>query len=85
VIWALAPDPPIPPADPIDDQAAVLVRCLLPREVTGVERTELAVREEVVEVLVVRPGTRSSSRPATIWAGMAIVGSRSRDTGFCWG
>jgi hypothetical protein len=28
---------------------------LLPREVTGVERMDLAVGEEVVEVLVVRP------------------------------
>jgi hypothetical protein len=37
-----------------DEEAAVFLRCLLPREVTGVERMDLAVREEVVEVLVVR-------------------------------
>src|SRR6266545_7500017 len=48
-------DAPIPAADPVDDQAAVFLGCLLPREVTGVERMDLAVGEEVVEVLVVRP------------------------------
>src|SRR6266540_5854734 len=48
-------DAPIPAADPVDDKAAVLLRCLLPREVTRVERMDLAVGEEVVEVLVVRP------------------------------
>src|SRR6266511_3842846 len=48
-------DAPVPAADPVDDQAAVFLGCLLPREVTGVERMDLAVGEEVVEVLVVRP------------------------------
>ena len=42
-------------ADPVGDEAAVFVRCLLPREVTGVKGMDLAVREEVVEILVVRP------------------------------
>src|SRR6185312_15111507 len=48
-------DAPIPAADPVDDQAAVFLGCLLPREVTGVEGMGHAVREQVVEVLVVRP------------------------------
>src|SRR4051812_48688485 len=48
-------DAPVSAADPVDDEAAVFVRCLLPGEVTGLERVDLAVREEVVEVLVVRP------------------------------
>jgi hypothetical protein len=55
-IWHLArSDAPISPADPIGDQASVLLGRLLPREVTGVERMNLVVRDEVVEVLVVRP------------------------------
>src|SRR6185437_9552685 len=55
-IWHLAwSDAPIPAADPVDDQAAVFLGCLLPREVTGVEGMGLAVGEQVVEVLVVRP------------------------------
>src|SRR5439155_18924201 len=37
------------------DEAAVFLRCLLPSEVTRVEGMYLAVREKVVEVLVVRP------------------------------
>src|SRR6476661_4461174 len=48
-------DAPIPPTHPVDDQAGVFLGCLLPREVTGVEGMGLAVGEEVVEVLVVRP------------------------------
>jgi hypothetical protein len=36
-------DAPIPAADPVDDQAAVFRCCLLPREVTRVERMDLAV------------------------------------------
>src|SRR6185437_16092408 len=48
-------DAPVSAADPIDDEAAVFVRCLLPGEVAGVEWMDLAVGEEVVEVLVVRP------------------------------
>src|SRR6185369_11847076 len=48
-------DAPIPAADPVDNKAAVFLRCLLPREVTCVERMDLAVGEKVVEVLVVRP------------------------------
>src|SRR5438552_12984551 len=31
-------DAPIPAADPVDDQTAVVLGCLLPREVTRVER-----------------------------------------------
>src|SRR5689334_25446327 len=55
-IWHLAcSDTPISAADPVDNEAAVFVRGLLPREVTGVKRMDLTVREEVVEVLVVRP------------------------------
>jgi len=55
-IWHLArSDAPISPADPIGDHAGVLLGRLLPREVTGVERMNLGVRDEVVEVLVVRP------------------------------
>jgi DNA-binding CsgD family transcriptional regulator len=48
-------DAAVPAADPVGDQAAVLPGRLLPREVTCVERMNLAVGEEVVEVLVVRP------------------------------
>src|SRR6266542_1852253 len=48
-------DAPISAADPVGDQPAVLLRCLLPCEVTGVERVNLAVREELAEILVVRP------------------------------
>src|SRR5260221_6794848 len=48
-------DAPVYGADPVDDQAAVFLGCLLPREVTRVERMDLAAGEEVVEVLVVRP------------------------------
>ena len=47
-----------PFADPIDHQAAVFVGCLLPREVTGVERMDLAVREKIIEVLVVLQESR---------------------------
>jgi hypothetical protein len=35
---------PIPVADPVDHQAAVFLRGLLPREVTSVESMDLAVR-----------------------------------------
>src|SRR6266699_2229508 len=48
-------DAPVPAADPLGDQPPVLFRGLLPCEVTGVERVNLAVREELAEVLVVRP------------------------------
>lgn len=48
-------DAPMPTGDPVDDQAAVFLRRLLPREVAGVEGMDLAVGEAVVEVLVVRP------------------------------
>ena len=48
-------DPPISTVDPVDDQSAVLVRCFLPGEVTCIERMDLAVGKEVVEVLVVGP------------------------------
>src|SRR5580704_18318333 len=48
-------DAPIPAADPLGDQPAVLFRRLFPCEVTGIERVNLAVREELVEILVVRP------------------------------
>src|SRR5258708_39805825 len=48
-------DAPIPAADPVGDQPAVLLRRLLPCEVTGVEGGNLAVRQELVEILVVRP------------------------------
>jgi hypothetical protein len=56
-------------ADPVDYEAAVFVRCLFPREVTGVERVDLAVREEVVEVLV---GARRRDRRVAY----ALDGSR---------
>ena len=36
-------DAPVAAADPVDDQAAVLLRRLLPREVTGGEGMDLAV------------------------------------------
>jgi hypothetical protein len=45
----------IPAADPVGDQPAVLLRCLLPCEMTGVKRVNLAVRQKLVEILVVRP------------------------------
>src|SRR5258708_33622348 len=48
-------DAAIPAADPVGDQPAVLLRCLLPCEMTGVERVNLAARQELVEILVVRP------------------------------
>ncbi len=48
-------DPPISASYPIGDRAAVFLTRLFPREVTGVERMDLAVREEVVQELVVRP------------------------------
>jgi len=55
-IWQLAgSDAPISPADPIGDYAGVLLGRLLPREMTGIERMNLAVREEIVEELVVLP------------------------------
>jgi len=47
-------DASIPATDPLGDQAAVLLGRLLPCEMTGVETMNRAVREEVVEVLVVR-------------------------------
>ena len=46
---------PIPAGDPVEEREAVFLGCLLPREVTRVERMDLAVGEEVVKVLVVRP------------------------------
>jgi hypothetical protein len=60
-------DAPIPAADPVDDQAAIVLGCLLPREVTRVERMDLAVGEEAVEVLVGR--TSSSSGTITMRGG----------------
>src|SRR5690242_14209062 len=48
-------DAPIPAADPVHGQAAVFSGCLLPREVARLKKMDLAVGEEVVEVLVVRP------------------------------
>jgi len=48
-------DAPVSAVDPVDDDAAVFVRCLLPREVTGGEWMDLAVGQEFVEVLVVGP------------------------------
>jgi hypothetical protein len=66
--WGLARcDAPIPAADPVDDQAAIVLGCLLPREVTRVERMDLAVGEEAVEVLVGR--TSSSSGTITMRGG----------------
>ena len=52
---SLASDALISAPYPIGDHVAVLLARLLPREVTSVEWMDLAVREEVVEVLVVRP------------------------------
>src|SRR6266446_3597692 len=48
-------DAAVAAAHPVGDQSAVFLRCLLPREVTGVEGMDHAVGEEIVEVLVVRP------------------------------
>jgi hypothetical protein len=62
-------DAPIPAADPVGDQPTVFFRCLLPCEVTGVERVNLAVREELVEILVVRPRHELVVPAATIWVG----------------
>ena len=52
--------------DPIDDETAVLIGRLPPREVAGIQRADLAVGQQVGEVLVLDHGTKSSSRPATI-------------------
>ena len=79
-------DASIPATDPLGDQADVLLGRLLRREMTGVERMNLVVRKDLVEVLVVRPRneviTASGDR---IWVGGAIDGRRSRNTGFCCG
>jgi hypothetical protein len=48
-------DESIPAADPVRDQAAVFLGCFFPRDMSGVERMDLAVGEELVKVLVVRP------------------------------
>jgi hypothetical protein len=36
-----AADAPIPAANPLNDKSTVLVRCLFPGEVSGVERMDL--------------------------------------------
>jgi hypothetical protein len=46
-------DASIPAADPVGGQAAVFLGRHFPREVTGVERMDLTVGEELLEVLVV--------------------------------
>ena len=71
-------DAPISAAAPVDEEAAVFVRCLLPREVPSVEWVDLAVGEEVVEVLADRPRHEVIVASATISVGVVIVGSRSR-------
>ena len=43
-------------ADPVDDETAVVIGRLLPREVAGIERVDLAVGQQVGEVFVVGPG-----------------------------
>src|SRR5215470_14446223 len=48
-------DAPVPAADPVGDQPAVLFGCWLPGEMAGVEGVNLAVRQKLVEILVVRP------------------------------
>ena len=82
----LVRDASIPAADPVGDQSAVLLRRLFPREVAGVEK-------EIISLLGRRSsryslfdhGTRSSWRPATIWVGVVMDGSKSCSTGFCSG
>ena len=71
-------------ADPVNDKSTVLVRCLFPGEVSGVERMDLAVREEVVEILVVRPGHEVIVAAGDDLVGV-VNGNRSRSTGFCSG
>ena len=51
----LARHAPVPAAHPVGDKATVFLRYLFPGEASGVERMDLAVGNEVVEVLVVRP------------------------------
>src|SRR6185437_12971540 len=51
-------DVSVPAHDPVDDQAAVFLSCLLPREVTRLEGMNFAVGEKFVEVLIVRPGDK---------------------------
>jgi hypothetical protein len=46
---------------------------------------DLAVREKLVEVLVVRPRHEVIVAPGHDLVGVLIVGSRSRKTGFCSG
>ena len=49
----LASYAPVPAADPVSDQAAVLLRRFLPGEVACLQRVDLTVRQKVAEVLVV--------------------------------
>src|SRR5437763_13009977 len=63
-----------PAHDPVDDQAAVFLWSLLPREVTRVERVDLAVGEEVVQALIVRP------RHEVIVASRHDLGRRRHET-----
>ena len=81
----LARCPPITAADPVGDQAAVLLRCFLPGEVARVEGMDLIVREKVGEILVVRPRHEGIIGQTTIWVGVVIDGSSSCSTLFCSG
>ena len=72
-------------ADPIGDQVAVLLARLLPCELTCGERMDLAVREEVMQLLVVRPWHEVIIATRDNLGRRAIVGRRSRKTGFCSG
>ena len=55
VVWLGRDHASIPTADPVGDKATVLVSCLLPCEMAGVEWMGLAIRKKIVEVLVIRP------------------------------
>jgi hypothetical protein len=70
-IWQLArsSDPPVSASDPVGDQDAVLLGRLLPCEVTGVERMDLADREEVVQELVRRTEVPDTSEPKALRVG----------------
>lgn len=49
----LASYAPVPAADPVSDQAAVLLWHFLPGEVACLQRVDITVRQKVAEVLVV--------------------------------
>ncbi len=83
---ALAAQEPLEAAsDPLHDETAVLIGRLLPREVAGIKRVDLAVGQQVGEVLVVGPRHQVVVASGDDRAGVVIEGNRSRSTGFCSG